>query len=414
MEGVQVTDKTVEFDLLYCPEGNLGEVHAFNFVEYYEQFLQKLDNPTEYNYIFNHKFESNSMHLGHNNEIVFYHLHLFCERNNIDPKNVTFINGNFKIWKHYSDWKAKVRPNSNNINFICIFWMMKFYSEYTFNDYPHNTPDLTSWVKLKNSTIDPDRPMEYPFNCLNRVPRRHRMSLYKRLHEQNLLDKGIVSFNEKRDVCLIGEELSKEQLDLLPIYWDFDHSFKHVNDWILQKVNKHQYEHIDNVKNPHVNDFNNIIENSFITVVPETEYGVPESIEREWCDAEPIGYETYQNGFITEKTFRHIRDGHPLLLVASAYTLDMLRYLGFKTFSPWIDESYDTIVDPYARLDAVVAELKRICELTPEERKQIYKELIPILKHNQQHLFNMKEIPTVNINDWEQYSKNWQFLPIPG
>ena len=49
-----------------------------------------------------------------------------------------------------------------------------------------------------------------------------------------------------------------------------------------------------------------------------------------------------------------------MLWVSAPYTTDMLKYLGFQTFDDWFDESYDHILDPHKRLDAVVAELHRI------------------------------------------------------
>lgn len=413
MEGVTIDKNNIFIDILYCPDGNLGEVDAFNWVEYYEmELLHMLDKPlNQFNYEFNHKFESNTMHFGIDNEIFFLHLHKFCERNDINPNQVTFVNGNFKIWENYSRWKAVKRPDAPDLKFRCFFQMMKFYSEYTFNDYPHRQPEDSAWIFLNNCEINPDRPMKYVYNCLNRVPRRHRISLYKRLCEYDLIDKGIVSFNEPRDFGLEGETLTPEQYGNLPKFYDFNeevNNYSNVNDWILRKVNRHQYENTDNIKDPHINHFNEIIENSFLTVVPETEFGVPESLEKEIVK-DAIDFDCYQNGFITEKTFRHIRDGHPMLWVSAPYTTDMLKYLGFQTFDDWFDESYDHILDPHKRLDAVVAELHRISALTHNERVEMYKDMIPTLKFNQQHLLKRRHVWDLDVYDWQKYSMSWKF-----
>tara|TARA_R110000868_G_scaffold373671_1_gene637897 strand:- start:202 stop:513 length:312 start_codon:yes stop_codon:yes gene_type:complete len=101
-----------------------------------------------------------------------------------------------------------------------------------------------------------------------------------------------------------------------------------------------------------------------------------------------------------------------MLWVSAPYTTDMLHYLGFETFSPIIDESYDHELDPIKRLDMVTAELKRLCELTHQERVVMYQQLIRILQYNQQHLLTMKQVPILSKEDWEIYSKDWKFLNI--
>ena len=62
-------------------------------------------------------------------------------------------------------------------------------------------------------------------------------------------------------------------------------------------------------------------------------------------------------------------------------TLEKIRSFGFKTFGPWIDESYDTITNNYQRLEAVKREIDRISTL---DTNQIHQELMPILEHNRQ------------------------------
>ena len=412
-DDIIINDNNILVDILYCPQGNLGEVDAFNWVNYYEkELIDYCDKPlNEYNIEFNHKFESNTMHFGEKNEIFFLHLHKFCENNNINPSQITFTNANFKIWENYRLWKLNERPNAESINFKCIFHMMNFYSEYTFNDYPLKQPEDSNWIFLNHIEVNADRPMNYVYNCLNRVPRKHRISLFKRLHEYELLDKGIVSFNEVRDYGIGGENLTDEQLNMLPLYYDYENDYDNVNEWILTKVNRHQYENTDNIIDPHINHFTDIIENSFLTVVPETEYGIPESLTWE-PDFDQSSFFCYQNGFITEKTFRHIRDGHPMLWVSAPHTIDMLHYLGFKTFGKWFDESYDRILNPQLRLDAVVSELHRICALSHNERQQMYWDMMPVLKFNQEHLLNMRHVPVLTIDDWHKYSKDWQFAEV--
>jgi len=63
---------------------------------------------------------------------------------------------------------------------------------------------------------------------------------------------------------------------------------------------------------------------------------------------------------LTEKILRPIACGHPFILVSTPGSLRYLRSYGFKTFDDVIDESYDNIVDPLARLKAVVEVMKHL------------------------------------------------------
>ena len=91
---------------------------------------------------------------------------------------------------------------------------------------------------------------------------------------------------------------------------------------------------------------------------------------------------------LTEKTLRPIACGKPFILAATAGSLEYLRSYGFKTFTGFIDESYDTITDSHARLDAVVLEMKRISQLDTGTKQQLFTDLHQIAKYNQHHFFN--------------------------
>ena len=56
---------------------------------------------------------------------------------------------------------------------------------------------------------------------------------------------------------------------------------------------------------------------------------------------------------LSEKAFKPIAAGKPFLLAAGYHNLAYLRSYGFETFSDCWDESYDSIKDPKARLDAM-------------------------------------------------------------
>ena len=91
---------------------------------------------------------------------------------------------------------------------------------------------------------------------------------------------------------------------------------------------------------------------------------------------------------LTEKALRPIACGKPFVLVSTPGSLAYLRSYGFRTFDGIIDETYDTIVDPVDRLNAIQLELKRISLLSVDEKYVIWDKLHQIAKFNKQRFFS--------------------------
>lgn len=91
---------------------------------------------------------------------------------------------------------------------------------------------------------------------------------------------------------------------------------------------------------------------------------------------------------LTEKALRPIACGRPFILCGTAGSLEYLRQYGIKTFDGLIDESYDLIQDPVLRLQAVVAEMKRISELPNEDKRQLWRQLNEIAVYNKNLFFS--------------------------
>jgi len=91
---------------------------------------------------------------------------------------------------------------------------------------------------------------------------------------------------------------------------------------------------------------------------------------------------------LTEKALRPIACKKPFILGATAGSLQYLRDYGFKTFSPYINESYDLIHDPLKRLQAIVAEMNRISGLDNDSKLKLWQQLNEIATENQQLFFS--------------------------
>jgi hypothetical protein len=74
---------------------------------------------------------------------------------------------------------------------------------------------------------------------------------------------------------------------------------------------------------------------------------------------------------LTEKICRALACGHPFILAAGPGSLKYLRHYGFKTFSEFIDESYDDEDDSLLRLQKIVKVMKNIQSLSVSHKTQL-------------------------------------------
>lgn len=91
---------------------------------------------------------------------------------------------------------------------------------------------------------------------------------------------------------------------------------------------------------------------------------------------------------LTEKTLRPIACGHPFILAAGPGSLALLQKYGFETFSPWIDESYDTIANSEQRMAAIVAEMQRLTSLSAEQQKWVLESCRAVAERNKKRFFH--------------------------
>ena len=91
---------------------------------------------------------------------------------------------------------------------------------------------------------------------------------------------------------------------------------------------------------------------------------------------------------LTEKILRPIACGHPFVLAAGSHSLEYLRSYGFRTFAPWIDESYDQEPDSLRRLEKIINSMNKINLLDAEEFDQFLIEIRHIADFNKKHFFS--------------------------
>ena len=78
--------------------------------------------------------------------------------------------------------------------------------------------------------------------------------------------------------------------------------------------------------------------------------------------------------FISEKIWKPIGHCQPFILAGPAGTLKYIRErYNFKTFHPFIDETYDSVEDDLQRINLICDEIEKFSKKTKEEKNNIFK-----------------------------------------
>lgn len=209
--------------------------------------------------------------------------------------------------------------------------------------------------KEKKLNISVLKNKKYKFHLPIRRFRYHRLLLLDKLFSKypNFIDSNLISYdintennNEKLKSSNISEALKQYMLSNVVKYID-------VND-------------IENVKG-YRSEFQKVYSKSYFTIVTETYF-----------------FEPYY--YISEKSFKPIAHMHPFIILGRPGTLEYLKKFGFKTFDPFINESYDMEQDDDKRFEMVCNEIIKLNELSTEELDNIMDKITDILEHNQKQL----------------------------
>lgn len=304
---------------------------------------------------------SNSGHGYHDNVEGIYKDVII--KHSIDPKHIIMRSESF-------DMLEEIQIISKKYNLpICRYeWVtefekgMKEYLWYTEHEIP---------VTLENKSYDKK------FISFNGLWRPHRGAIVSMLAATNLLNKGIVSYNSKGRAGMT----SNDSYEFLYNFLKYNEELKHLMESSEHSIRKLDRIIIDIEEGTEVNtadilsNHKDWYENTYFSLVTET--SIP---------LKPFSHlftsNTDTGRILSEKIFKPVALRHPFLVVSNPKTLELFRSLGYKTFSPLIDESYDDEIDIAKRLLMIIKEVKRLCELTPIELENFLVEAGKICDYN--------------------------------
>lgn len=285
--------------------------------------------------------------------------------NQIDSSDIFYLCSSIEIEKTYAEifknreandtnWRHKISMLSGN--FFQLITQMHSCNE------KHR--DKISCVVKEKSKV---------FLCFNKVPREHRLMLLDRMLENNLVDGSYYSFEGLPD-----------WISQLHVF----HPEKFKNIELNEGKMPLRLNITAERPNPALvtDDDLGYFANSYFSVVTESVFHHNEHGEHR--GKKMNCYETTANIFITEKTFKCFPMMHPFVLLAYPGTLAELRNIGYKTFSPMIDETYDTVINDDDRFEAVWKEITRLVQQTPEEWIKWQGEIKSIVEYNRDHFYS--------------------------
>ena len=274
-------------------------------------------------------------------------VHFLLDKYKIAHKDFIYMDSNHRLDKLSMD---------TDINIIqyeyCAFDQWR-YTTVNFDMMYHgnsiSSNNMRKWVRTKNKLRS-----KY-YLSFNRLPKKHRVDLIVSLDKNNLLDKGYVSFANNisdwnwRDMVT---ELERESLEKkMPLVIDR----KDLSDA------KYSYE----------------------------KFEVKYYLDSYFQIATGNNFTDFNDQLIfSEKIWKPITNLQPFIYLDDTDALKKLQEYGFKTFHPFIDESYDNVIDTEERFVMIENEINKLCNKSIEEIDEWYWSIEETLKHNYYLFYN--------------------------
>ena len=249
--------------------------------------------------------------------------------------------------------------NSNNIKLIVT--VGSYPSSYYHNlTQPFNNIEIVNWNTYWfnwsyqcSGHLDFNQTyteFDFPYICMNNKNHTHRCMLVDELTGQNILDKGIVTWNR------------------FPARNPSLYEFKHYSDEVR------------------------LISDDFETKLDS--FLIPDEYHKSFLHV--IGEATTTVSFITEKTCLPILFKKPFIIMADQYFHKKLVDLGFELYDEIIDYSFDSEPDMLKRAEAIALNVKRITEQNTTELYQLIKEKAQRNYDNYMRVMNdIRHVPQV-------------------
>lgn len=292
-----------------------------------------------------------------------YHmlLHKCLEDSGINSESIYIMVNSFNAKQLYETWFSVEDRMYNIINTpFCLEHSSYYYSQ-SLDRNENKIITLDKFLSTKNTVRD-----NY-FLMKIKAPKEHRLKTLILLTDDSLINLGDWSFSGQQNFSKTEEYKNairnldlKNKVQVEELLDRGQHNLKCEENYLFNDINAWT----DEEYTPHLNSYFDICFESFFYV-----------------ESEAIS--------LTEKVFKPIINFQPFIYLATKGSLQVLRDLGFKTFEPFIDESYDQELDNDKRLFMAYEQIKKLCLMSKQEIHEWYWGMQDILIHNHQHLLNI-------------------------
>jgi hypothetical protein len=354
----------------HSPEVWCGDTHKFNGSSRNKSLFEWL-NPYYLNGLVNKTafLLLDQSHEGYQTPWLWEWFHENCTKYNIDPSRIIYVTGNLDSNKQYWVWCEERNLDSR----MLVVPYAHFENVMSITAYNYNNKIVPMRRKLNRLPTFDDH-IEYKknnqiktFNVLQKRVRNHRIWLFKLLNDNNLIVDNIVSMNifHSEQSYLEGKHITEEDqmnlAKLLPIMPP------------------------ENPLKGSLDDFSSSDCGEYLTTFNE------QIMLDTWCSVvSEASFSDLENTcFISEKTFKPIACNHPFIIFGNKGSLMKLKEMGYKTFHPFIDETYDTL-PTWERMNAIIKEMLRISSMTTQQKFNWYVSMKDILEHNAKVLIQQR------------------------
>ena len=288
----------------------------------------------------------------------------------INPKRILLLSENYDLKNEIVEISKKYNTDLIQYEYLATHHLVLK------NDILRNN----IYVKFKN--IKPkSKSSDKIFLNFNRRWRFHRPLLVILLFAKKLLDKGYVSLAEIENHNFENVypqliELVGTDQELVDLCLRSKNEICNIGNLFLDTTDLESPQTLIKHDETTLSNYQNFYQETLVSLVTET-----------------LFFEN--NGrFISEKTFKPIIHNHPFIILGSPYTLEMIKEQGFKTFHPYINEDYDSEVDPIKRLRLILIELEKLCSLDDNGINQFLSDIESTTNHNFKIFFEKKNFTT--------------------
>jgi len=216
------------------------------------------------------------------------------------------------------------------------------------------------------------------------VTKQHRLYLMYFLWNSNLLDKGFVSFFHEKDSEKYKEQffdglvgrLNKSEVQKFYNWLNNNPLYVDVNWQELKEYSQNNQMHSSAPNEIFIDKTDNAYKNSYFNILTESSF-VESDIEGSL------------DFYLNERNVFPINAFQPYIAVNGQGHMNELKKLGFKTFHPYIDESYDKEVNANKRFSMIETEIDKLCSMSKQEIHDWYWSMEEVYKHNYNHLHNV-------------------------